>query len=72
MMTYKAPGRLFANYAAPIWSTNASESNIGNIQRAQNGALRILTGPDKMPSIDHLHSETEMFQLENHLNLLSA
>ena len=72
LMTYKAFGRSIANYAAPVWSTNASESNIGKIQRAQNEALRITTGSHKMSSIDHLHSETEMLQVENHLNLLSA
>ena len=33
LMTYKALGRSIANYAAPVWSTNASESNIGKIQR---------------------------------------
>ena len=40
LMTYKALGRSIAIYAAPVWSTNASESNIGKIQRAQNEALR--------------------------------
>ena len=44
LMTYKALERSIANYAAPVWSTNASESNIGKIQRAQNEALRIITG----------------------------
>ena len=71
-MTYKALGRSILNYAAPVWSTNASESNIGNIQRAQNEALRIMTGSHKMSSIDHLQSETNMLQVEDHLNLLSA
>ena len=60
------------NYAAPIWCTNASESNIGKIQRAQNKALRIITGSYKMSSIDHLHSETEMLQVEDHLNIRSV
>ena len=71
-MTYKALGRSIANYAAPVWSTNASESNIGKIQHAQNEALRIITGLHKMSSIDHLHSETQLLQFEDHLNLLSA
>ena len=71
-MTYKALRRSIANYAAPGWSTNASESNIGKIQRAQNEALRIITGSHKMSSIDHLHSETKMLQVEDHMNLLSA
>ena len=38
----------------------------------QNEALRIITGSDKMSSIDHLHSETNMLLAEDHLNLLSA
>ena len=42
-MTYKALGRSIANYAAPVWSINASETNIGKIQRTQNEALRIIT-----------------------------
>ena len=71
-MTYKTLGRSIVNYAAPVWSTNASESNIGKIQRTQNEALSIITGSHKMSGIDHLHSETEMLQIEDHLNLLSA
>ena len=60
MMTYKALGRSIANYDAPVWSTNASKSNIGKIQRTQNEVLRIITGSHTMSSIDHLPSETEM------------
>ena len=70
--TYKELGRSIANYAAPVWSTHASESNIGKIQHAQNETLRIITGSHKMSSIDHLHSETEILQVEDHMNLLSA
>ena len=47
-------------------------ASIGPIQRAQNEALRIITGAHKMSSIDHLHCETEMLPGEEHLNLLSA
>ena len=74
-MTHKAEIKLeisIAQYAAPVWITNASEDNIGNIQRAQNEALTIITGSHKMSSIDHLHSETEMFPAKDHLSLLSA
>ena len=59
-MTYKALGRLIANYAAPVWSINASETKFGKIQRAQNEALRIIIGSHKMSSINHIHSETKM------------
>ena len=72
LMTYKALGRSIANYDAPVWSINASETNIGKIPRAQNEALRIITGSHKMSSIDHIHSETKMLHVEDHLNLLSA
>ena len=72
LMTYKALGRSIANYATPVWSINVSESNIGKIQRAQNEALRIITRSHKMSSIDHIHSETKMLQVEDHMNLLSA
>ena len=64
--------RLIANYAAPVWSTNASDTSLGKIQRTQNEALRIITGSHTMSSIDHLHSETKMLLVEDHLSLLSA
>ena len=71
-MAYKALERSIANYAVTVWSTNASERNIGKIRRAQNEALRIITGSHKMSSIDHLHSDAEMLPVEDHMNLLSA
>ena len=43
LMTYKTLGRSIANYVVPVWSINASETNIGKIHRAQNEALRIIT-----------------------------
>ena len=42
LMAYKALVRWISNYAAPVWSTNASESNIGKIHRGQNVALKTL------------------------------
>ena len=72
LMTHEALGRSIANYAISVWSANASESNIGKIQSAQNETLRIITDSHKMPSIYYLHSETKMLQDEDHLNRLSA
>ena len=69
LLTYKV---LIANYAAPVWSTNASDTSLEKIQRTQSEALRIITGSHKMSSIDHLHSETKMPLVEDHLNLHSA
>ena len=54
LMTYNALGNSIANYAAPVWSTNASDSSFMKIQTAQNAAMRTATGAYKMASIDHL------------------
>ena len=72
LLTYKALGRSIANNVAPFWSTNASDTSLGKIQRTQNEALRIITGSHKMSSIDHFHSKTKMLPVEDHLNLFSA
>ena len=72
LLTYKPLGRSIVYYAAPVWSTNASDTSLGKIQCTQNEALRIITGSHKMSSIDHLHSETKMLLVEDHLSLLSA
>ena len=44
LMTYNALGKSIANYAAPVWSTNASDTSFKKIQTAQNAALRTATG----------------------------
>ena len=72
LLTYKALGRSIDNYAAPIWSTNASDTSLGKIQRTQNEALKIITGSHKMSSIDHLYSEIKMLLVEDYLILLST
>ena len=64
--------RSIADYAAPVWSTNASNTSMEKIQVAQNEALRISTGAHKMSSIDHLHCEAQMLKVTEHSDLLSA
>ena len=71
-MTYKAVGRSITDYAAPVWSTNASNTSMEKIQVAQNEALRISTGAHKMSSIDYLHCEAQMLKVTEHSDLLSA
>ena len=44
LLTYKSLGKSIASYAAPVWSTNASESSFKKIQKAQNVSLRTATG----------------------------
>ena len=71
LLTYKALGRSIANYAAPVWSTNASDTSLEKIQGTQNEALKIITVRCQK-RIDHLHSETKMLLVKDHLILLSA
>ena len=49
LLTYNALGKSIAGYAAPVWSTNASDSSFKKIQTAQNAALRTATGPTIWP-----------------------
>ena len=58
LMTYNALGKSIANYAAPFWSTNASDSSFKKIQTAQNVALKTATGAHKMTRIDYCHQES--------------
>ncbi|KAL1447470.1 hypothetical protein WDU94_012425 [Cyamophila willieti] len=53
--TYKAIGRSVMNYAAPIWSPQACNSNWKKLQISQNAALRTATGCHLMSHQDHLH-----------------
>ena len=72
LLTYKALGRSMDNYAEPVWKTDASYTSLEKIQRTENEALRIITGSHKMSSIDHLHSETKILLVKDHLNLLAV
>ena len=69
LLTYNALGTSIASYAAPIWSTNASDSKM---QTAQNATLRTATGAHKMESIDHLHQESLTLNVRDHSDILSA
>ena len=71
-MTYNALGKSIASYAAPVWSTNASDSGFKKIQRAHSAALRMATGAHKMASIDHLHQESLTLKVNDHSDMLSA
>ena len=55
LLTNNTLGKSIASYAAPVWSTNASDSSYKKIKTAQNAALRTATGDHKMSSIYHLH-----------------
>ena len=72
LLTYNALGKSIASYAAPVWSTNTSDSSFKKIQTAQNADLRIATGAHKMDSIDFLHQESLPLRVKDHSDMLSA
>ena len=72
LRTYNALEKSISSYAAPVWSTNASDSSFKKTQTVQNAALRTATGAHKMVSIDHLHQESLTLRVKDHSDVLSA
>ena len=70
VFTYKCLLRPLHTYAAPVWFPNVSDSAVRKLQSTQNSALRIATGSLKMSPIPHLHSETKILPVREHLSLL--
>ena len=70
--TFKSLVRPLLDYAAPIVYPNYSASSIRRLQLIQNKSLRLITGCHSAASVDHLHSETEVLPVRDHLHLLSS
>ena len=66
LLTYNAFGKYIASYAAPIWSTNASDPGFKKIQTSHNSALRTAMAAHMMASIDHLHHESLKLKIRDH------
>ena len=71
-LTFKALIRPFFDFAAPIVYPLYSQSSIRRLQMVQNRALRLITGCHNISAVDHLHSETEILPVGDHLELLAA
>ena len=71
-LTYSVLVKSIASYAAPIWSTNASDSGFKKIHTAQNSALTMATRAHMMASIAHLHQESFTPKVRDHSDMLSA
>jgi hypothetical protein len=69
--TFKVIGRTIINYAAPVWTPNLSATHWAKLQRAQNAALRTVTGCHRITSPAHLHAETKMLPVREHSELLA-
>ena len=59
------------NYAAPIYSPNLKPSHVSKLQRAQNQCLRVASGAHAAASMEHLHHESKLMLVGDHLDMLS-
>ena len=69
MITYKAVMRPALEYASSIWSPLASSTSINKLQIMQNAAFRNATGCTQDTNIHHLHDETLILPIHEHLQL---
>jgi hypothetical protein len=72
LVTFKSLIRSLITYACPVWFPNLSKANITELQTIQNKALRFATGTQQMAHLDHLHSETKVLPVKNHLSMLCS
>jgi len=67
--TYKTITRPVLEYSNTVWSPITSDTNINSLQKIQNTALRVATGCTQDTNIQHLHDETQILPLKQHLKL---
>ena len=70
--TNKRITRPVIEHASTVWSSTASKTNIRKLQTVQNTALRTATGCTADTNTQHLHNETLVFPLQNHLQLQAS
>ena len=56
-------------YASSTWSHLASSTSINNLQVMQNAALRIATGCTQDTNMQHMHDETLILPIHEHIQL---
>ena len=72
MATFKSLVGSIHTFASPVWFPNSSETLINRLQVIQNSALHIATGCVRMTPIDHLHAETKVLKVDEHLKMLCS
>jgi hypothetical protein len=69
LTTYKTITQPIIEYASTIWSPSLSQTLTNKLQTIQNTALRIATGCTADTNQSHLHTETKMLPIDQHLRL---
>ena len=70
--TYSAITRPVMEYASTVWAPIAVTTNVNKLQKIQNTALRVATGCTQDTNLTHLHNETKILPLTEHLKLHSS
>jgi hypothetical protein len=71
-LTYKALVESVFSFCVGIWFPNCKPSNIARLQIIQNAAMRLMTGCHMASSVAHLHAETKLMPVDEHLSMLCA
>ena len=66
---YKQIIRTNLEYSCTIWGPTISNSRMKKLQILQNNCLRIATGCLAKTNINHLHNETKILPLQEHITL---
>src|SRR5215469_14948136 len=69
---YKQVIRPTLNYASPAWYSPLSQANKDIMQKLQNRSLRIITGCTATTPIYHLHNETKILTVKQHLEMIGT
>ena len=72
LLSFKVLVKTKLDYAAPVWSPNVKPSSVKRLQAIQNAGLRTVTGSHKMAHANHLHTETKVLPVPDHLAMLST
>ena len=56
-------------YASMAWSPDLAGTHVEALQRVQNSALRVATGCTKSTPVPHLHAETRVLPVRDHLDM---
>ncbi|KAK3885147.1 hypothetical protein Pcinc_010628 [Petrolisthes cinctipes] len=66
---YKQYIRSVMDYASPAWASNLTETHHNTLQTIQNRALKTITGCTATTPPDHLHYETKVLKIKDHLDM---
>jgi len=66
---YKQFIRPILTYAHTAWQPLLKDTNLNKLQVTQNAALRTATGCTKTTPNDHVHQETKVLRLQDHMDM---